>query len=170
MMPRRILLHTLFALATCLAACRPHAPSDLDHTGFENPIGAAVIEQMLQESAAAYPDEEEGIPFCVVVGERLQPASAAFTKRFEDQGYPFIDYQELDYDRVTKATVIKGTRTNPIILQLVKMSEPRSGVYEVVAAWNRDSDVVRKRYEVTPSDGDGAPTVKELDAPRGPES
>lgn len=134
---------TLFAVG-CGEAKRPGQ----DRTGFENAIGAIVVDELLKETQAEYPDEQEPLPYALVVGERLAPTSSGFLKRFRDQGHQFLSADQLDYDRVTKATVIKGSRTNPVVLQLAKITQLAPDRHEVATAWNRDAKVVRKTYLV----------------------
>ena len=140
----RILLFPIL-LAT-LSSCKPTSQGPLDRSGYENAVGAAVLRQLIQETQAAY-ETAKTDPYAIVVGERLASPSPEFLEQFSTLGPDFVSNQDLDYDRVTKATVLKGTRTTPIVLQLTKITQIDPGTHEIEAAWNRNRDVVRKVYQ-----------------------
>ena len=121
--------------------------ADLDPSGFENDFGAAVVLQMIAETQVAYADQEP-VPYCLVVGQQMKGASAAFMERFQDASVEWVSSADLDYDRVTKATVLKKTRTNPVVLQLKKIHQEDASTHEFDVAWNRGAEVVEKRYQV----------------------
>lgn len=159
----RALLLFLPALATAfvLGNCRPTSRQPLDRTGFENEIGAAVVERLLEETQERYAGHEmyadrENVPYALVIGGAMKAASPAFLQRFRSRGYAFLEPDDLDYDRVTNATVIKGSRTNPVVLQLVKLTQLGPEKHEMVAAWNLNKEVVRKVYHVL-GDPDSGP-------------
>lgn len=154
--------------ALFLSGCRLSERDDMDLSGFENPVTAAVVERLVADAKAAFPDDTSP-PFALVIGERLAPSSRSFLEPFRDQGIEFIDWDNLDYDRVTKATVIKGTRTNPIVLQLVQIAQTTPTEHVVSTAWNRGAQVEHARYRVLGSPADGASLqverLEEADAP-----
>ena len=153
-----IRLLSLVVLPTVLAAgCRPRALRPIDRSGYENPIGAAVVYQLVREASEAYADVPE-IKFALVIAERLAPAAPAFVKQFRDAGHAFVGYHDVSYDDVTKASVIKGTRSPVVVLQLAKIAQMDPQTYEVEAAWNRNRDVVKKVYQVK-GDRDSAQLV-----------
>ena len=127
--------------------CNGPKRPDLDPTGFENDFGAAVVLHLIAETQVAYADQEK-VPYCLVIGQQLQGATPAFMARFNESGVEWVPTAGLDYDRVTKATVLKKTRTNPIVLQLKRIHQKDTTTYEFDAAWNRGGDLVQKRYEV----------------------
>ena len=138
-------------------ACQERAAHD--PTGYENPVGKAVILQLIQESKAVYGEQ----PMALAIGGAMRSASPDFLKSLADEGHTFLKMDALDYDRVTKATVVRGSRENPIVIQLSKIAEPEAGDYKVEAAWNRNRDLVRKVYRVSGDPDAGNLTVTELE-------
>ena len=83
-------------------------------------------------------------------------------KSLAEEGHAFIRSDQLDYDRVTKATVIKGGRENPIVFQLAKISQKAPDNHELEVAWNRNRDVVRKILRVIGDPDQGPLSVSEV--------
>lgn len=144
-------------LVLFLAACQERAAHD--PSGYENPVGKAVILQVIQETKTAYGEQ----PMALALGGAMRPASAAFLENLAEDGHTFLEMNRLDYDRVTKATVVKGSRETPVVIQLNKIAQKEPGSHEVEAAWNRNRDLVRKLYRVAGDPDAGALTVTEIE-------
>lgn len=155
----------VLALLTFWSCDSSPAGKAVDASVFENAVGEAVTRHLIRESR-----EELGLerPYVIVLGdvvpgEPAQGASAAFTERFVDTGETFVLESQLGFDRATKATVVEGTRTSPVVIQLLRVTRKVSGRYEVKAAWNYRADVVMKILEVTgDADDPGALEVRAL--------
>ncbi|MFT4640870.1 MAG: hypothetical protein ACI8T1_004203 [Verrucomicrobiales bacterium] len=158
MTTRFLFLTILLAL---LSGCKPSSQGPLDSSGYENAVGAAALRQLIKDTQVAYPNQGS-VPFAIVIGERLASPSPIFLTQFDTLGLEFVDHKDLDFDRVTKATVLKGTRTSPIVLQLTKITQLDPQTHEVEAAWNRNRDVVRKVYQAKGDPDGGNLTITEL--------
>ena len=143
-----------------LVACQPQGKPAHDPSGFENPAGKAALLHLIAETKLAYPDNT--VPYAVGLGGALRPASPDFMESLADEGHAFLEMDQLDYDRVTKATVIKGGRENPIVFQLATISQKELGSHELEVAWNRNRDIVRKVLRVTGDPDKGPLTVSEI--------
>ncbi|MEN9019993.1 MAG: hypothetical protein GWQ05_27755 [Verrucomicrobiaceae bacterium] len=143
-----------------LIACQSKDRPAHDPSGFENPVGMAALLYLIAEAKTTYPDN--AVPYALGVGGALRPASEAFMESLADEGHAFLKMDQLDYDRVTKATVIKGGRENPIVFQLSKISQKEPGSHELEVAWNRNKDVVRKILRVTGDPDKGPLSVSEI--------
>ncbi len=159
-LPSALLLS--FFLAIAPGGCSKRSRPITDPSGFENALGAAAVEALIAKTKAHYAGEEP-LTYALVIGERLAPSSPAFLERFRAQGHAFIDWDELDYDRVTKATVIKGTRTNPVVLQLIKISQITETEHQLATAWNRGAEIVRTTFSIHGHPDGESLEVEELD-------
>ncbi len=147
--------------ALFLVSCNRGQRGPIDRSGYENAIGEAVVRHLIAETQVIFKDQDP-LPYSIVVSERLKGASDQFVERFDDTNVNFVSTDDLDYHPVSKATVIKKTRTYPVMLQIAQIAQISPTEHEVEAAWNRESELVRKLFKVTGDPAASDLTVAEL--------
>ena len=163
--PLTSLLPLLAIALLALTACGGRDEPAFDPAPYETPAAAAVLRQVLVEARAAQADSKVGI---IVVGERMNDATAAFRQRFADTGitwHPGADMTQVWVGPVARV-IEKTTKLQPIQLQVTSVT-PRdpaktAGAAEVVAAWAYEDRMLRRRYLATPA-ADGTWTIQTLE-------
>lgn len=137
----------ILACSVVLIACdaSPNNKGLVNAAVFETAVTEAVVRQVVNETGEELDVE---VPYCVVVGPQLQGTSAKFAERFKDTGKSFVLEGDLTLDVGTKATMVKGALTSPIVIHVIELSERADGT-DVKVAWNYRRDVVGKLYRVS---------------------